>query len=233
MTSRRWVRAGAGLAALSGLIVTMLAMPSPARAQEVNLATLDDAQASRAYVRTGAEYGFVAGIGYARTVRLLGRSLLVSGELTAPWARIDASDFRLRAGVLAPMVGAGRWKLAGALAPTLRRTSNELGRMTSLGGDLGVSGGYYAPRWFLAGELGFDWAMTTRIAHSELYRTSVYPDARDGWYSDPGGNFRLGLQAGVSFARHDLVLRLGQLRDVAGAPPLLPFYGTLTFVTRW
>ena len=49
----------------------------------------------------------------------------------------------------------------------------------------------------------------------------------------PGGNIRFGLQAGASFGRYDLVLRAGKMVDVSGAPPMLPFYGTLTLDASW
>lgn len=225
MNARRW---------LTGAVLGFaLTMPLVARAQSINLATLDDDAVNRVHVSTGAEYGFVAGVGYARSVGILDRRVLLSGDLTLPWAGLDASDYRLRAGALVPIAGSHRWRLAGTIAPTLRETKNTIARMTSLGADLGVTGGFYARHWFLAGEAGFDWAMTTHVAHSDLYRQAVYADARDGWYARAGGNIRYGLQTGTSFGRHDLVLRLGQTRDVAGASTLLPLYGTLTFETRW
>jgi hypothetical protein len=211
----------------------VVAAPLAARAQEVNLARIDDESANRVHVRTGAEYGFVAGVGYARTVSLLDRRLLLTGDLTFPWAGLDASDYRVRAGALVPIVGWRRWRLAGAIAPTVRGTNNDVSRMTSLGTDLGVIGGYYAQHWFVASELGFDMAWTTYIAHGDQYRAQVYADARDGWYAAPGGNIRSGLQTGASFGRYDLVLRLGKMVDVAGNEPMLPFYGTLTLDARW
>jgi hypothetical protein len=218
-------------AAAFGLV---LVAPLVARAQEVNLSAIeDDDSTNHVYLRTGAEYGFVAGVGYARSVSLLDRRILLTGDLTTPWAGIDASDYRLRAGVQVPIVGSRRWKLAGAIAPTLRGTKNDVARMIGLGTDLGLTGGFYARHWFLAGEVGFDWAMATHVANSDLYRTDVYAGARDGWYATPGGNFRYGVQAGASFGRHDLVLRAGQLRDISGGSPLLPFYGTLSLDTRW
>lgn len=227
---RRGRKAGkwTSLAALA-----VLATAGSARAQEVNLATLDDGPANRVHVRTGAEHGFVAGVGYARAISVLGRPVLLSGDLTVPWAQVDASDYRLRAGALVPIVGSRRWRLAGSLAPTLKGTRNDTGRMTSVGADLGLTGGFYARRWFVASELGFDWAMSTHVDHNTRYRTVVFADARDGWYSNPGGNYRAGLQGGASFGRHDLVLRLGAIREVSGEAPMLPFYGTLTFDTRW
>jgi hypothetical protein len=214
-------------------LAAVVAAPLAARAQEVNLSRLDDEPANRVHVRTGIEYGFVAGAGYARTVSLLERRLLVTGDVTLPWAGLDRNDYRVRAGVLVPIVGVRRWRLAGTFAPTARSTKSVLGRMTSLGADIGVQGGFYARHWFVAGEAGVDWAMTTKVTHSDAYRDTVYEGARDGWYALAGANIRGGVQAGASFGRHDLVLRAGRMIDVGGAPPMLPFYGVLTFDTRW
>lgn len=105
--------------------------------------------------------------------------------------------------------------------------------MIDLGGDVAVLAGHYAPRWFAAAEVGFDWALATHIDHSDAYRMLVYADARDGWYGNTGGLFRYGLQGGITFGGNDVVLRAGQLRDVAGNPPLFPIYGTLSYDRRW
>jgi hypothetical protein len=204
-----------------------------AQAQEVNLARLDEGPANRVYVRTGAEWAFVAGMGYARTVPVGQRRLVLLGELTAPWAAADASDYQARVGALVPILVWRGWQLAGSLEPTVRGTRNDLGRMTSLGANAGVTGGYYARHWFVAGELGFDYTLTTRIAHSKLYRDTVYENARDGWYVNPGGNYRLGGQAGASFRRYELALRAGILRDMMGGEPMFPLYATLAFSTSW
>lgn len=215
------------------LAVFVVLVSSGARAQEVNLARLDEGPANRVYVRTGAEWAFVAGVGYARAVPLGQRRLVLLGELTAPWAATDASDYQARVGALVPILGWRGWRLAGSLEPTVRGTKNDLARMTSLGANAGVVGGYYARHWFAAGEFGFDYALTTRIAHSQLYRDAVYENARDGWYINSGGNYRLGGQGGASFGRYELALRAGTLRDMMGGQPMFPFYGTLAFSTSW
>jgi hypothetical protein len=218
---------------LLSMIALLSLGASVARAQEVNLATLNEAPANRVYLRTGAEFAFVAGAGYARAVDLGSRRILVMGELQAPWATLDASDFQARVGALVPIVGWRGWRLAGSLAPTLRGTKNDAARMTGLGFDAGALGGYYARHWFLAGELGFDYTLTTHVSASQTYRDSVYANARDGWYINPGGNYRLGGQAGASFGRYDVVLRAGLLREMYGAHPTFPMYATLAFVTSW
>ena len=210
-----------------------LVAAAPARAQEINLANLGDGAANRVYVRTGAEWAFVAGAGYARSVSVARRDVLLVGELTAPWTAANTSDYQARVGALAPIIAWRGLRLAGSLEPTVRGTKNDLGRMTALGANVGLTGGYYAAHWFLAGELGFDYALTTHVTHSRLYRDLVYENARDGWYVNPGGNYRLGGQAGASIGRYDVVLRAGVLRDMMGGLPLFPLYATVAVVASW
>jgi hypothetical protein len=213
------------------LLLAVLAART-AGAQEVNLARLGGESKNRVTVRSGAEYGLVAGVGYSREVEGLGRMLL-GADLTLPWARVDDGDWRLRLSALAPIVGSGRWRLAGTFAPTLRHTSNDLARMTGVGVDLGAVGGWYARGWFAALEAAADWEIATYVQNSDRYRRNVYAGARDGWYGKPGGNFRLGLQAGMSFSRFDVALRLGRLLDFKGHDPQLPYYGTIGLTTRF
>lgn len=215
-------------------LAAVMLSPLAARAQEVNLSRIaDDDATNQVQLRTGAEYGFVASVGYARAVSLLDRRFLLTGDVTLPWAGLDASDYRVRIGALAPIIGTRHWRLAGTIAPTVRGTDSASGRMTSIGADLGLQGGYYARHWFVAGEGGFDWAASTYLEHSDEYRQYVYADARDGWYAMSAGNIRGGLQAGASFSRYDIVLRAGKLIDIGGEAPLLPVYATLAFNTRW
>jgi hypothetical protein len=223
------------LVVIGAAVILGLLAPTATRAQEVNLGGLDQAS-NVVHVRTGAEYGFVASAGYGRVVSFMDRQLVLGGDFTLPWAGLDLSDYRLRVSALVPILGGlggRRWKLAGSIAPTVRGTKNDISRMTDVGADLAVVGGYYSRHWFVAGELGFDWAMSTYVDHTDAYRSLVYAGARDGWYANPGGNLRAGLQGGASFGRYDIILRLGQVRDTGGGPPLLPFYGTLALDTRW
>lgn len=206
---------------------------SAVSAQEVNFGAIDDEASNMMHVRTGAEYAFVVGAGYTRIFHVAGRPLLLTGDLTVPWATFDLSDYRLRIGVMAPIVGRKRWKLAGRFTPTVRGLKNRVSRMTNVGIDVALVGGYYGSRGFLVGELGVDWAITTRVKHSAAYRSAVFEGARDGWYFNAGGNFYYGLVGGPSFGRFDLVLRVGQGRDIRADIQLLPFYATLALNARW
>ncbi len=214
------------------LFAVLLAAPLTARAQSLNVATLE-AGSDVATLTTGTEHGLMLGLGYARAVTVADRAVAFHADVALGWAEVDVDDFALRTGALAPIVGEGRWKVLGGLAAVIRGTENDIARMFGAGVDAAILAGRYARGGFFAAELGFDWTLTTHVGHRDLYRTKVYADARDGWYGNPAGMFRVGLQGGLSFGRYDVVVRAGRFADVAGKPPLFPFYGTLSFYARW
>jgi hypothetical protein len=213
------------------VIIAALFVATTAHAQVVNFGALDEGR-NVATATTGADDGVVLGTGYARVLSVADRPIVLGGDLTLPMV-VDADDFRLRAGALASIIGDGRWKLIGGFALTVRGTNNDIARMIDIGTDVAIVAGRYARRWFGAAELGFDWAMTTHVHHSDAYRMNVFADARDGWYGNAGGMIRAGVQGGISFGHHDVILRAGRSLDVAGNPAMLPIYGTLAFNTRW
>ncbi len=220
------------MTARGALLLAVLAA-GRAGAQEANLARLGDGTPQRVSLRAGAEYGLVTGVAYAREVPALGRTMLLGADFTVPWGDLDVADWRLRVNALVPLAGGDRWKLAGTFAPTLRETTNDVARMTALGLDVGAVAGWYAPGWFAAIDAGADWSFATYVANGDRYRQIVYSGARDGWYRMPGGNFRAGAQAGLSFSRLELALRVGRLRDLKGNGPTFPLYGTLAVTTRF
>jgi hypothetical protein len=207
------------------VIVATLTTASLAHA-DVNFASVDDGT-HVVSVTTGAEHGLVLGAGYARMLSVKDQPILVRTELALQWAEVDVSDFKLRAGALVPIVGNDRWKVIGGVTAIVRGTDNDIARMINAGADAAVLAGYYRPRWFAALEGGFDWALATHIDHSDEYRMS-FEGARDGWYHNAGGILRYGVQAGVSFAGNDIILRAGKLQDA-----MLPFYATLAYDRRF
>lgn len=216
----------------AGLVATAVA-PRAARAQDsINLASLDE-QTHRLHLTTGAEYSFVAGIGYSHITPMLDRKIVLGADVRLPVTGLDVNDWSVRIGALVPIVGTQRWKLAGSLAPMLRGNETRINRMMDVGLDTSVVGGFYMRHFFVAAEAGVDLALSTHVSHSDEYRMTVHAGAKDGWYGNPGANLRGGLQAGASFSRYDVVLRAGQVRDVNGEPPLFPFYATLTGSARW
>jgi hypothetical protein len=175
-----------------------LVAASSASAQELNLATTSADHPGIVTVRGGVDHALLGEVGYRRVLILGERQLFVGGDIGMPWAKPDLADYRVRATVGLP-----------------------------LGADLRLAGGYYAPRWFVAGETGADWVAATRITFSERYRTVVYSGAKNGWYRTPGGTTYVGLHAGLSFSSFDLIVRAGHPRTTALAEQTLPFYFTL------
>lgn len=213
------------------LLIALILMSSVAAHAQNVAAVTDDTNVMT--VSTGVEYGFVAGVGYARAVPLAGRLVLVGGDASLAWAGADPDDYRISAGAQVPLVDRARWKLLGGLAAVVRGTDNDLGAFTTIAGDVSLVGGRYAPRGFIAVELGADAALTTHITPSDEYRMTVYDDAKSGWYGGTGTMLRAGVQGGVTLARYDVILRAGRLLDTAGQGALMPIYATLALDTRW
>jgi hypothetical protein len=207
-------------------VVLALAAAARASAQELNLATTSTARPSVVAVRTGLDHALLGEVGYRRVLAWQDRQIFVGGDVASPWAEVDLGDYRLRATVGLPL-GTQHWKVAGWLAPTLRGTENAVSRMAALGVDVRLTGGYYARRWFAAGEVGLDWIAATHITFSDAYRTRAYAGARDGWYRLPGGTVYAGLHAGVSFSSFDVVVRAGHPRTTALESQTVPLYVTV------
>jgi hypothetical protein len=206
--------------------VLLLAAAATASAQELNLANTSADQPSIVAVRTGLDHAFLGEVGYRRVLGWGDQQLFAGADAAMPWARADLGDYRLRATVGMPF-GGEHWKLAGWLSPTLRGTENAASRMTAAGVDVRLAGGYYARRWFVAGEAGLDWVAATHVTFSDAYRTSAYSGARDGWYRTPGGTTYVGLHAGVSFSSFDVIVRAGHPRTTALEMQTVPFYLTV------
>jgi hypothetical protein len=207
------------------ILVALLA--TTAHADELNLANTSAERPHIITVRTGLDHAFVAEVGYDHVFALRDRVLIAGLDVALPWAELDASDFQVRFGATLPFVERGAWKLLGRLGPTLRGNDNAAARMTSLGVDLRVAGGYFRTRGFVALEAGVDWAATTHITHSDAYRQEVYPDAQDGWYRATGGTLRAGVYGGVSFGNVDAVLRVSRPFAIDFGDQTIPLAVTL------
>src|SRR3954463_11550173 len=92
------------------VVAAALILASPAWAQNVNLARIDEQTPNHVQVRSGAEYGFVAGVGSAWSVVVLDRTFLLGGDATLPWGGFDAGDYSLRTSALIPIVGVDHWR---------------------------------------------------------------------------------------------------------------------------
>lgn len=214
-------------------VLALVLASATAHAQAPRLDAPGTAEVHAVHVGVGAEYAFVAEVGYGRAVQLLGRTVVLGGEVTVPWDTLDVDDVRIRAGAAISLLRPGRWRVLARIAPTVRGTKHAGGRLLGAGADLGVVGGYQSRRWFAGAELGLDAQASTYIFHSDEYLMRTYEGARDGWYLANSGILRAGVQIAVTSGRSDLGLRLGKSYTTELAPTLLPFYATLAYGRRW
>ena len=224
--NRRW---------LVGEAFTVLALaalcPRQASALTLNFGAVEPEQTQIVELSDGLENAFAATVGYGRLVRGAGWLSLVGADLTM--VMVDAADYRLRVGASAPIIRGGPWMITARLFPLVRGSQNQLGRMTNLGVEAGLGGGFFGRHWFGAVDLGVDWAAATYVANSDRYRTTVYADAKDGWYASTGTRLLYGLFGGYSWRSVDLVLRAGQARDLNLGVWYIPFYATAGINLRW
>lgn len=211
------------LAALA-VAVAAVAICGPAAAQDLNFGALRDDDRHILHVGVGVEDAVVASLGYGRVLPIMGRASVLGGTLDVVPAH--ASDWRLRLGAVFPITSHGGWTVGAKTLGIVRNAANDMSRMTNLGVETSLFGGFYAERWFVAAEAGVDWATATYVHHTDAYRRLVYDGARDGWYSSTGAGLVYGLSGGYSFSDFDLVLRAGQRRDFRLETWLVPLYAT-------
>jgi hypothetical protein len=217
-------RSASFIAALA-IAVGAVTICGPAAAQDLNFGALRSDDRHVLHMGVGVEDAVVASLGYGHVLSLMGRTSLLGGTLDVVPAH--ASDWRLRLGAVVPVTSHGGWTAGAKTLGILRNARNDMNRMTNLGVEMSLFGGFYAERWFAAADVGVDWATATYIRHTDAYRRLIYEDARDGWYSSTGAALVYGVSGGYSFSNVDIVVRAGQRRDFSFATWLLPFYATV------
>ena len=183
---------------------------------------------NQVYTTFGANPALVTSVGYGRNVKVFGRPWQVGVEAGVVAADFDIQDFRARLQARGTLVGWRSVRLVGSAAFITRGTENPIYRALNFGSDFTGALGVYKPRWFVAGEFGFDKAIITYLTHSDWYREHYYPDAKDGWYLNAGGTFHDGLTGGMAIGRTELTARIGQQRTENFNALTPPLYGSLS-----
>ncbi|HSL69931.1 MAG TPA: hypothetical protein VK864_06790 [Longimicrobiales bacterium] len=187
-----------------------------------------DTDRNTVYTTFGLNPAWVTTMGYGRVVPVFGHDFQIAGEVGVVAAGVDARDFRVRLETHTSLV---RWRsmnVTGSATFITRGTENSVYRGLNFGADLTGTVGAYRPGWFTAAEFGFDKAVITHVTHSDWYRETYYPNAKDGWYLDAGGTYHYGLTGGVSIGRTELAGRFGwqkteEFRDLT--PPVYASLG--------
>jgi hypothetical protein len=206
------------------VLVVSLMLPGIARSQSINWEALNKDQKHIINVNAGAEYGLIVGGGYG--YQLKSRiPIVLNVEFSFPTGDKLSDDFKSKIGGYIRLYEVGDFKFSAKIQGVFRRYENSFARLINFGSDMSAIAGYYKPRWFIAGEVGFDKAIVTHFKHSAAYKQN-FPSVRDGWYEPAtGGNFYYGLQTGFSFRQNDFYLKAGKVvaQDFS-TKPLLPYY---------
>jgi len=207
------------LVTAASLLVTNLA-----QAQSINWSSVKSEQRHIFNVNAGYDYAFTYGIGYG--YHLKSRiPMVLNIEYSQPVGENIFDDFKTKIGGQVRVYQINNLQFSAKVQGVVRRYETDYVRMFNFGSDMSAVIGYYKPKWFLAGEFGFDKAIVTNFAHSDLFKED-FPGVKDGWYEPAtGGNFYYGLQSGFSLKNSDITLKAGKVvQQDFKTNPTVPFY---------
>lgn len=195
-----------------------------AYSQNINWESLKNEEKHILNVNAGWEYGFVYGVGYGYKLETK-IPIVLESSLSFTSGEVIFDDFKTKIGGQINVYKIENFRFSTAVHGIYRRYGNPLVTLQNFGADATAIIGYYKPKWFAAGEFGFDKAIVTHFKHSDIYK-DVYPNVKNGWFEPAtGGNFNFGIHGGFSFNRSDITLRAGKvMTEDFKTAPLIPFY---------
>ncbi|WP_289663666.1 hypothetical protein [Flavobacterium panacagri] len=217
--------------AIIALIVFLLSLLTShiSQAQTINWESLQENQKHILNVNAGWDYSFVYGLSYGYHLKTK-IPIILESSISFASGEVIFDDFKTKIGGQLNLYQIENFRFNASLHGIYRRYGNPLVTLQNFGADAGIVTGLYKPKWFIAGEFGFDKAIVTHFEHSDIYK-EVYPNVKNGWYEPAtGGNFNFGIQGGYSFSRSDITLRAGKvMNEDFKSTPLIPFYVQLGY----
>lgn len=196
----------------------------PTSAQTLNWNSLDSSKHivnANFGLDYSVSYGF--GYGYKLNTKL---PIVLNANFYMPSGEQVFDDFKTKIGGKIRFYKIKDFQFSANIYGVFRRYENPLVCLINFGSDISTVAGYYKPKWFVAGEVGFDKAIVTHFKHSEVFKNTIYSNVKDGWYEPAtGGNFYYGLQGGYTFKKVDITINLGKVvSQDFNTSPFLPFY---------
>lgn len=214
------------------IIFVSLCVFQKANTQSVNWNALEETRHIMS-AGIGWDYSVSYNLGYAYHVNAK-MPMLLSANFSIPSGENLLDDFKSKIGGQVVLLNKPNLKASIALHGIYRRYENTLVRLQNIGSEINGTIGYYKPKWFVAGEVGFDKAIVTHFSHSEAFKETVFEEVTDGWYEPTtGGNFHYGIHTGYSFKRSDIDFNIGMIttQDFK-TTPLIPYYLMLVYHYR-
>lgn len=181
----------------------------------------------------GWDYSLSFDLGYGYQIKSK-VPIILTGNFSIPAGEKMLDDFKTKIGGQLVLLNKSNLKGSITWQGIYRSYENPLVRLQNFGSELKGAFGYFKPKWFVAGEAGFDKAIVTYFRHSETFKETIFPEVEDGWYEPAtGGNFHYGIQTGYSFKNSDITLNIGRVvtQDFR-TTPLIPYYLKLGYNRR-
>jgi hypothetical protein len=205
------------------VLLAACAATSFCRAQEINWQNFKDGKGHVAGVKAGWDYGMVVGVNYGQKLKTR-LPVFVSIEYSSPFGKNVFDDFKTKLGGQVRVVKVNNFIVTGKVYGVFSRYENDMARLFDFGSEFSLTAGYYRNKWYLAGEAGFDKAISTHIKNSDNMKSN-YPAIVDGWYVPTGGNFCFGIVSGYTFKSNDLYIKTGKmLTENFKTTPTVPLY---------
>ncbi len=208
-------------------IIALLHVSHWGYGQNINWRNLDKEQKHLFNLNAGFEYGAVFGAAYSYQLKTK-LPMLLNIEYSSPSGKKIFDDFKTKIGAQVRVLKIDNFCVSAKINGVFRRLDDPLVKIVNFGSDFSAAVGYYKPKWYVAGEVGFDKAIATHFKHTDLFK-EYYAGVKNGWYTPAtGGNFYFGLQTGVSFKNIDITLKGGKIiTQNFKTTPLIPFYAQL------
>lgn len=197
-------------------------------AQTINWAGIEDQKKHIINTHVGVEYGLIYGAGYAYKLKAYTLPVVAGIEYSFPSGNKAFDDFKTKVGGQIRWLKYRKFQFSTRIQGSFRKYENSLVRLLNFGSEVSGIIGYYRPKWFVAGEFGFDKAIVTHFKHAQLY-AEQYAGVVDGWYEPAtGGNFFYGLQTGYSLKKLDFYVKGGKIitQDFK-TKPMFPVYAQM------
>ena len=212
--------------------IVLLGLAASASAQNLNWQAFQPGQNQAVYIQAGWDYGATFGAGYAYRFDLK-MPVLANIEFSAPAGKDLFDDFKVRIGGQVEAFRSGSFAATARIYSPIRRYQNNEVTLFNFGGEFAALAGFYRPKWFVAGEFGFDKAIATHVKPSAQAREN-YPDIQGGWYVPTGGNFFYELQTGFSLGANDISLKAGKvIAQDFKTQPFVPFSLQVGYLRRF
>ena len=216
----------------AGIVLLILMISNASSAQQINWRNFNEAKPHFVTVYTGWDYATAVGVGYGQKLKTT-LPVVLNIEYSSPFGNNFFDDFKTKFGGQAELLHMDKFSVSVKVNGIFRRYQNDLVRVAGFGSEFSTNFGYYKPRWYVAGDIGFDKAIATNIKNSDVMK-SIYPDVQDGWYVPTGGNFNFGIASGYSFKSNDLYFRIGiYLTQDFSSAPAVPYYAQIGYSRRF